>query len=233
MVLPLYLAMTAAQMQGSDVPPERAAWMACHFSPYCQGLSNLPQLLPPGAMLILNDRLPCDGHCPSLVAQQLKEAVEQFGCSNVLLDFQRPGEAETEAMVKAIIEALPCPVAVSDCYAAELDCPVFLPPAPLHQPLESYLQPWQNREIWLEAALCQEVVTVGTGGTSFLPQFPTDCLEGGFYEDTLKCRYLAEIREERIQFTLFDTRESLERKLELAASLGVKCAVGFYQELRK
>lgn len=233
MVLPLYLAMTAAEMHAADTLPENFSWMACHFSPYCQGLSNLPQTLPQGALLILNDRFPCDGHCPGLIAQQLKEIVEQFECSSVLLDFQRPGEAETESIVTSIVEALPCPVAVSNCYAAELGCPVFLPPAPLHQPLEEYLKPWQGREIWLEAALCQEAVTVTPLGTGFVPQFPTDKLEGGFYEDNLKCRYLTEIHEDEVRFTLFDTRESLEHKLELAASLGVKCAVGLYQELGK
>ena len=36
---------------------------------------------------------------------------------------------------------------------------------------------------------------------------------------------------EEIRFTLFDTRDSLQQKLEKAHSLGVTRAVGLYQEL--
>lgn len=231
MVLPVYLAMTAAEMSASAEIPQNCAWMACQFSPYSAGLTAIPDILPTNAMLILSDCLPCQGHSPGLVCAQLAETVEQFGCESVLLDFQRDAEPESLAMVRAVAGALSCPVAVSEKYAEGLSCPVFLSPAPLHMELREYLAPWQGRDIWLEAALCQEDAAVTAHGTSFIPCFPPEQLDGGFYDAALCCRYRTAVTAPEIRFTLFDTHESLREKLALAASLGITRAVGLYQQL--
>lgn len=234
MVLPLNLAMTAAEMSTCRRLPERIAWMACHFSPYGEGLANIPAALPPGSMLILNDRMACSGHSPDLAASQLADAVRRLHCESVLLDFQRPVDPESTVMVRTILATLPCPAAVTASFAEGLSCPVFLsPPPPLHTPLETHLAPWKGREVWLEAALCQEQVTVTESGAQFHPQFPTDDLREGFYEEELCCRYQSRVSDKEVRFTLFDTPETLEKKLDLAQSLGVKRAVGLYQELGK
>lgn len=230
MVLPLYLAMNASEMSASS-PTEHCAWMACHFSSCGSGISNLPDRLPPGSMLILNDRIPCQGHSPDLIAAQVDEVINRFSCESLLLDFQRPENPETEAVIRALLEKLTCPVAISECYAAALPCPVFLAPNPPHMPMDSYLAPWKGREIWLEAALCQENVSVTEKGTEFSLQYPTDGLDGGFFDESLCCHYHTRIQPDQIQFSLFDTPESLEKKLNLAHSLGVSRAVGLYQEL--
>lgn len=231
MAIPLYLAMTATELSSDAHLPEHFAWMACHFSLCSEGITNVPAAMPKGAMLILNDRMPCQGHSADLVAQQLSDAVQKLNFESVLLDFQRPPEPESMAIVKTLVGALPCPVAVFESYAKELSCPVFLPPSPLHKPLAEHLAPWTGREIWLEAALCQEEISVTSKGVTCIPRFPPDALAGGFPEDHLCCRYQARLSENEIRFTLFDTRESLEQKLEQAGSLGVTRAVGLYQEL--
>lgn len=231
MVLPLYLAMTAAEISGFSQLPDRCAYMACHFSPYTEGLTNIPKRLPPGSMLILNDRMPCTGHSPDLVADQLSEAVMKLECESVLLDFQRAPEPESVAMVKKILSVLSCPVAVTESFAESQSCPVFLSPPPLHIPLEIHTAPWKGRDIWLEAALCQEEVTVTEHGSEYLPIFPTQQLSGGFYEESLLCHYNTAILSDSIQFTLFDTLKSLDKKFELAQALGISRAVGLWQEL--
>lgn len=231
MVLPLNLAMTAAEISSCTSLPERLAWMACQFSPWGEGISNVPKELPPGVMLILNDRFPCQGHSADLTAWQIGDIVNRFECESFLLDFQRPSDPESEAMVRHLIQTLPCPAAVSEAYARDLDCPAFLSPAPLHIPLEEYLKPWNGREIWLETALCQEQVCIRESGTTFMPSFTADGLDGGFFDEALCCRYHTQISDHEINFTLFDTRESLEHKLKKAHSLGVRRAVGLYQEL--
>ena len=76
MAIPLYLAMTAREFRICKTVPANMAWMACHFSPYGTGLSNLPTSLPPGSMIILNDRTPICGHDPELIAAQLKELLK-------------------------------------------------------------------------------------------------------------------------------------------------------------
>ena len=231
MALPLYLAMTPSEMSSIEVFPNNFAYMACHFSPYSQGLSNLPASLPKKAILILNDNFPCQGHCPSLVADQLKTALNTFHCESLLLDFQRPPTPETAQMVETVVAALTQPVVLPAAYAKNWNGPVFLPPCPLHVTLEEYLEPWNGRKIWLEAALCQETISIRKDGPSFSPQFPPNGLVGGFFDEQLACRYNIHTAHDEIAFTLFDTRESLEKKLQKAHSLGVTRAVGLYQEL--
>ena len=231
MVLPLYLALTASEISAVSPLSSRCAYMACHFSPYTEGISNIPYGLPPNSMLILNDRLPCQGHCADLVAGQLADAAARLGCESVLLDFQRPREPESEAIVNAILSSLTCPVAVTESFADGKDCPVFLSPAPLHLPMDEYLAPWRDREIWLEAALCQSEIQITPNGITQNAVFPTEKLSGGFYDDALRCCYRTQILDDTIRFTLYDTPETLEQKLELAASLGVTRAVGLWQEL--
>ena len=130
MAIQTFLAMTGAEIGISPLLPPEIAWMACQFSPYGTGLSNLPRQLPPGSLLILDDMTPIRGHDPALICDQLAELTAVLKCSGILLDFQHPDCAETAALAKYLTEALPCPVAVSEPYAAELDCPVFLPPVP-------------------------------------------------------------------------------------------------------
>lgn len=231
MAIRRYLAMTAAEIRGNSEFPPNIAWMACHFSPYCTGLSNLPRELPPGSLLILDDITPIHGHDPEEIGFQLKERTEMLECCGILLDFQRPDCAEAAALAKYLAEALPCPVAVSEPYAQGLTCPVFLPPVPPAVPLTDYLAPWQGREIWLEMALDGEVITLTSEGASAtnLPSGETN--EGGHVEEKLHCHYHIQIEEELARFTLFRTREDLEKLMEEAAELGVANAVGLYQEL--
>ena len=231
MALPLYLAMTAAEMSSENPIPANFAYMACHFSPHSQGLSNLPTTLPEKAMLILNDNSPCQGHSPGLVADQLAKLIDTFQCESLLLDFQRPSCPETKQVIKAIISAIETPIAISSGHDKDWDGPIFLPPCPIHIPLDVYLAPWKGREIWLEAALCQEDVRITEDGASFIPHFPPDGLLEGFFDEGLCCNYRSRIHDNSIIFTLFDTPESLEKKLSHAQSLGVSRAVGLWQEL--
>jgi hypothetical protein len=230
MVLPLFLAMNASELTAFP-PPENCAWMACHFSSCGEGISNIPRTLPPGSMLILNDRVPCQGHSADLVAAQIREAASHLQCESILLDFQRPDNPETESVVQAILDTAPCTVCVSERYGRNLPCPILLGPPPLHMPMKDYLAPWKNHEIWLEAALCQSHITVTEKGTEFSPCYPGDNLDGVFFEEALCCHYHTQFAEGHILFTLFDTPESLAKKLELAHSLGISRAVGLWQEL--
>lgn len=231
MPLPLNLAMTPSEIAAAPSLPTAFAWMACHFSAGGAGLEDLPAQLPEDALLILDDSIPCNGHSAGLAVEILTELVSRFHCCGVLLDFQRPGNAKSASIAAALTEKLPCPVAVTPAYASALPCPVFLPPVPLHIPLKKYLQPWTGREIWLEAALCQEVITVTKNGTTFALDYSSEHPPSGFFSEKLGCCYVSKVQEDRITFTLFDTPETLEKKLEYAHSLGVTRAVGLYQEL--
>lgn len=231
MAFPLYLAMTATEFASSPSVPVHMAWMACHFSSYGTGLCNLPQSLPENAMLIVNDRTSVQGHDPALIARQLQQAAEALKFSRVLLDLQRPENPETAAIAKAIAAALPCPVASSLPYAQELDGPVFLAPPPLHSSLEEYIRPWKGRELWLEAALDAETITLTANGSRIAPLQPAKIPEPTFPEPQLHCRYHIDASPQEAVFTLYRTEQTLHSLLQEAEALGVTCAVGLYQEL--
>ena len=225
-----YLAMTAAEIGANPPLPPKIAWMACHFSPYSAGLSNCPRQLPPGSLLILNDFSPIHGHSPEAVADQLRSWVEDFQCSGVLLDFQRPGNTETAALTEYLEGSLPCPVAVSHLYADSLSCPVFLPPVPVQTPVAEYLAPWQGREIWLETALDAVKITLTEKGASFAPLPRADSEKNDFRDEKLHCRYRISLSEDRAEFLLYRAKEDLASLLRDAGNHGVTTAVGLYQE---
>ena len=231
MAFTLYLAMTGAEIRNCSSPPEHIAWMACHFSPYSTGLSNIPSVLLPGSMLILNDRVPPQGHDPATVAEQLGRAVTQLEVSRVLLDFQRFEDPLTKEIAEAITSALPCPMAVTPAYAEGLDCAVFLTPQ-LHKPLADQLELWQGRTVWLEAATdCQEAILTEEGCTFIpgdLPEDPSD-----FHSDAQACcRYHIALENDRVRFTLWREADHLQALLCEAEKLGIDCAVGLYQQLK-
>lgn len=232
MAIAPFLAMTAAEMGNAADFPKKSAWMACHFSPYGLGLSNLPQDLPPHALIVLDDITPIRGHLPEIITQQLLTCTEGSSCRGVLLDFQRELCPETAELAKHLVSTLPCPVIVSAGYAKAFPCPVFLPPVPPSMPLQEYLSPWKDREIWLEIGLEGETLTLTERGCEIAPLPYADFGPEGFAEEALHCHYRIETNKTSVRFTLWRTKEDLAALLEEAERLGVTGAVGLYQQLQ-
>lgn len=233
MAIRRFLAMTAAEIRDNPRIPGQIAWMACHFSPYGLGLSNLPRALPAGSLLILDDITPIRGHDPQIILAQLTERVDTLGCCGILLDFQRPEVEETAVLTDVLTGGLPCPVAASHFYAGAGSFPVFLPPVPPSEPPEDYFAPWAGREIWLELALDGMEVTVTASGAAFLPLAGFSPSVPDFFEETLLCRYHCDVQEDAVRFTLRRSAEDLEKLLCTAEKYGVTQAVGLYQELHR
>ena len=226
------LAMTAAEIRNISALPRKIAWMACHFSPFGLGLSNLPQTLPAGSVLMVDDITPPNRHDPVLITQQLTQCAEELQCSSILLDFQRGGCAETQAIAKHLVSALPGHVVISACYASDLDCPVFLPPVPPSVPLETHIAPWEGREIWLEISLEEEVLTLTEDGCEITSLPYPDLSSEGLEEKELHCHYQITANEKSARFTLWRTNGDLSKFLEKAEGLGITTAIGLYQELQ-
>ena len=204
MVLPLYLAMPPWEMR----PVPHPAFLMLDWEWEAPG----------GYLPVITDHRPLTW-----------EAVDRL-CrlgrrwEYALLDLENPRCPEAQAL----LEGLPCPAAVPPGMG---DGPVFLPPCPLHVPLERWLAPWQGREIWMEAAMQRQTVTVDGAGMTASPPEPAEDPAGGFRSGELRCRFLQDISPDRAVFTLFDTPQTLEEKLDAAASLGVTRAIGLYAEL--
>lgn len=232
MAIAPFLAMTAAEMRNHSVLPPKIAWMACHFSPYGLGLSNLPTELPPGSLLILDDITPPHGHDSARIAEQLTFCAEAFQCSGILLDFQRQNYPETAALAKHLTGVLPCPTAVSESYAHDLDSPVFLPPISPSVAPEEHFAPWQGREIWLEIGLWGELLTLTQQGCTVTPLSHPDLNREGFTDEKLHSHYNIETKENSAKFTLWRNWDDIQKLLEEAETLDVTTAVGLFQELR-
>ena len=229
MAIVLYLAMTAAEFHKNGSAYPHLAWMACHFSPYGTGLSNLPAQLPAESILMVNDRTPIFGHDPQRVAAQLTEVMELCKCSGILLDLQRPRDAQSHAIAKAIA-ALPYPVAATPTYAQELECGVILPPIPLTTLPQEYLNAWQGREIWLEMATERYRIRVDPDGNHQLPEDE----KWEFYphkEVKLHCCYGIDVQKQYVDFHLQRNWDELIPLMTECENWGVSRFVGLYQQL--
>lgn len=226
-----YIAMTAAELAGAKQLPAQLGWMACHFSQRDNGISNVPGALPEGAVLILDDSRPPAGHDPALIAKQLAEAVQKLRASSVILDFQDADNTETADIAAHLVGTLPSPVCVAAPYAENLSCPVLIPPPPPHKHLQDWLASWAGRQIWLEATLETERITVTEQGSRITALPFTQLEEGTFTEETLFCRYRIQEYADRVEFTLTRDRGLLQKLLENAKNQGVHQAIGLYQQL--
>jgi len=232
MLLDCYLAMTAAEFASCASLPPKLAWMACHFSCYGTGLSNLPASLPEGAMIILNDRTPIQGHDPQLILEQLLELADLLKPNSILLDLQRPEQPQTAELVRVLTEGLSYPVGVSSMYARDLDCPVFLDAPPPHHSLETHIKPWTGREVWLEAAAGNWEMTVDSQGSHLIAVADGPLPEPWFREEATCCRYHVTHDRTQARFSFQRTAEDLQAQLEQARALGITKSVGLYQQFK-
>lgn len=224
-----YLAMTAAEFRSCKKLPEKLAWMACHFSPYGTGLTNLPSELPQKSLLILNDRTPVHGHDPERIFDQLSKAYDALQCEAILLDLQQ-NSLEAQSIIEELLK-LPYPVIISEKYAGDLDCPVFLSPVPMLKTVEEYIAPWRGRQIWLEAALDRAQIRLSESGNTMTALSAHADPSCNFAEEELCCHYSIAVTGTEAVFTLQRRKEDLNKLLNNAKKMGVSNFVGLYQEL--
>lgn len=227
-----YLAMTAVEMAGKSAFPGPLAWMACHFSLYDKGLSNLPRWLPPGSVLILDDSTPIEDHDPQRITASLRECMERLECAALLLDFQRPQAQQIQTLVAYLCSSLPFPLAVSETYAENLECGVFVSPIPLDESMASRLTRWRGREIWLDTSLEGLELILTKDGVKEMPLSSWEYPETGLEDRKLHCHYRISLRENSAVFTLWRTIADVCAQLDEAQTLGVTSAIGLYQEFK-
>lgn len=229
MALPIYLAMTASEYARCPSLPENPGWMACHFSSYGTGLSNIPDQFPVGGILMVNDRIPPACHSSQLIVQQLLQAVEKLSPRAIVLDFQRPYEPALGQIADHILDALPCPVVLTEAYCRNPKGGILLSPVPPHKNLRGHLQRWQGRDIWLELSKAGQLLVLTKDGCRMqpMPEIPQDI---SFCDEGLFCHYSTKIADDRADFSVWRTDEDLRLLLESAEKLGVTAAIGLYQE---
>ena len=227
MGIPQYLAMTDGEIAACARLPPRLARMGCHFSD--DGLVELPQVLPGGALLVVDDRVPMAAQNPEHILDQLAEALEKLSCTGLLLDFQQKENAPQRELVRLLARELTVPLAAPPAYAAE-GCRLFLPPVAADQTVEEALSPWAGKKIWLDTAPAAVRLALTKQGCTRTP-LPRMAASGIFKDPGLCCRYSIEpTLNGGFQFTLYRDRCCMEAILEQAAAFGAELAVGLSQE---
>ena len=228
MPIPIYLAMTESEMADCTALPPKIAWMSCLFSPYGTGLTGIPQTLPLNSILILNDRIPFLRQDQNLIVRQLKKAMNDLRCESLLLDFQQPDVPELRELIEKL-SALDHKICVSVCYSNHWGGPILVPPVPLGESVEAYLQKWGGREIWLEIEQTALKITVTEDGSNYLPMKGNSAEEYPYFCKELLCHYHQKITD-TAEFYLKRTQEDLTELVKLAKDFGVTRGIGFYSE---
>ena len=229
MAIACYLAMTAAEFSGIAVLPPSVGWLSCHFSLSGQGLSNIPKALPKDSLLILDDSNPFQQHQPDMILEQLQNAANALSARALLLDFQRRDIPKVGQLAQLLEKAMPCPVIVPPWYAKS-DSTLFLPPAPLYQPLERYLEPYKGRKIWLDAAFLPAQIVITNHGSHHTHPSPDGLPAAPHWSDELCCHYGLQVEDDRAIFTFAPSSDGFQTWLHRAEVLGVEAVVGLYQE---
>lgn len=233
MEIPLFLAMTAAEFRSAEALPAHPVWMACHFSSYGTGLSNIPRGLTPGCMLMLNDRTPICGHDPEDVAKTLCQAADALECDSILLDFQRADCDELTDVVQAVLGRSVRPVGISALYAHSFDCPVLVPPIPPQIIPKEALSVWQGREIWLELSTEGTEIIVTEEGSRYTPLPGFIPHAQAHPEAELCCHYEIQVEEGCIHFHLGRTNEDQAALIGIAKACGTTKALALWQEMKE
>ena len=209
MPIPVYLAMTQQEMQLAEHRPEHLALMD-----FCNGIED--------SILILTDRKPWS-------LQEIRMLVKDH--MKILLDFQRTDD-ENNRMIITELELLGLPFCATGIYAEEHNCAVFLPPLPLTSTLAEHIAPWRGRELWLELALDGQRITLTTDGSKEIYIPHAQHHQKSHADSKLHCHYHIRTTETAAEFTLWRCKEDIIALLEEAESLGIRLAVGLWQELK-
>lgn len=230
MEIPWFPAITQEEIRQMSTLPAQFAWMACHFDPNGNGIIDLPETLPPGCILILNDQIPYNGHSGEIIAQKLKECAQKWRLNGILLDFERPIPEEQKETARMLVNTLPCPVVCGqDTEIEGLISLIQMPPL-LENP-KKYFQ--RKKGAWLE--LQKQAVNFcieKDGCKSDSVEVPQMEIIKGLQDNELYVHYHFTVNTENADLLLWRDRQDREKIMELAKEAGIDTIIGLYQEFR-
>lgn len=201
--------------------------MACHFSLSGTGISNLPEELPGGSILVLSDEIPEAGHDPAQVAGELEAALRGFHCSGILLDFERECTVrggQIARQIAAMAQSLGILCAMPEQWIPPgIECAVFasLPPL-LNQP------PLWDRPVVLELAPRRMTLILDKDGATPTPWTDPPGDPPSLLDPLKGLRYCCQPRGDALVVHIEDTGKSLLKALQWPEVL---CGVGLWGEI--
>lgn len=233
MSIPLFLAMTSSEFSTCTQPPHSIAWLALHFSMSGPGLSNRPRRLPPGSLLILDDRSPWADHSIEVVCKELVALLLDCQAYGLLLDFERPPTEATLLLVQALCQCcseLNVPLAAPSAYLKRCNAIHFISPIPFQQMPDKS----DSVTFWLDAspAALEVLITEGNAVSReiFVPSSEVIAAEHCFYSEILRCHYFSKAVPGGICLTLFRTAKSIRQMLSCEQAAPFQLAVGLWKE---
>ena len=228
MNLSIYMAFVAAESEAILRYKGKAAWLGYHLSAFDSGITPRPSFLDSCHMLVLTDETPLLHHDPQKVTSEICAEAKSLGCEKILLDFQRPPTEKSLVLAKSILRSAPCAVGITECYANDTDCSVFLPSPPLWTPLQETIAPWKGRDIWLEIFPEDGCITITKKGGNYSPSAPLENYP--FCDNALCLSYSTEQYAQQVKVHLHRGITEMKAFLHLADSLGISAAIGLYQQ---
>ena len=220
-----YIAMTEAEIYSAPKLPQHTAWMACHFSPYGTGLTNLPRRLPENAMVILNDRIPPSGH--DMV--EIADTLNSINCNCYLLDFQIPKKKETEILVQYLSSQLRKPAAVSEYYSHCTNGPILAGLSP-HRKVSDIIHDHSDREIWLELTTDIQMLSVYSDHTESISMNTGKQWKKYIAWDGICSRYHIELFDDHVDYYFSRTIPQIKQHLSQIDQTKITKAIALYQQ---
>lgn len=228
MKIPFYLAMTAEEFLPTARLPAHLAYLGTHFSENGSGLVGLPDKVPEGSILIIDDRTPFQDHDLKMILRQIRETYENNRCTGILLDFQKPYSENLRRVTEAVLHDFPGHTAVTKEYFSD-SAILFLPLLP-GDDIAASLSPFAGRNIWLDLSPSPISCLIASGCYISENKKSAAC---PLQDTALNCHYGTALRQDGIQFTLQRTIDDCSSLLEKAAALGVSAGFALYQEIHK
>lgn len=223
-----YPALSDDELKNARIVPDIYCRMGCHF--ISGGLTALPENLPRNSLLMIDDRIPLEKCNIAEVKNKLDRLTEEFRLAGILLDFQRSGSAESQALSIFLSKHMTVPVAVTEHYAQATSGPVFVCMPPAHQTIISSLEQWRGREIWLELATDRKTVIIDTEGCR-VTESGDQAVITPSYCGKRYSHYKIDFQGRAARFTFNRGIEDLKKIICDKKALGIKHTVGLYQEL--
>lgn len=225
MAINFYLAMMAEEISNYASFPENTAFIYCPFD----AKADISRDIPPDVILVLTDSSPVKPELAEPVAHWIRRSC----CKAVLLDFQLPEQKNSGLFARNLQQMLTCPVVISECYASDLDCPVFLSPLPHHRALQDHIAPWAGREIWLDIHPMSEQLLLTEQGAAIRTISDFYAAEHSHADSRLHCHYSIALEQNAANFTFWRTDEDWQALMEEMEQCGIHHAIGLYQEWAK
>ncbi len=235
MSIPLFLAITPAEFAHLPELPNPLAWMSVRLSLTSPGLSNVPSQLPPGSLIIFDDKTPWSGHSVELVCKEMTTLLLNTKAYGLLLDFERAPTPETILLVKALSQCckeIGIPLAAPEGYGGDESVAVFTSPFPCwKKPTETSND---HRALWLDASPTAHALRITQDhavgiALPYPPETPPE-EDQIHWDESLHCAYWTDFDGDGLVITMYRTPEKTTELLAELPSSPFRLAVGVWRE---